>query len=232
MAAVSGAPVCPFSRIDHSKWILPTEVQKSPKEFRVTGGGIAQWTSRTFLPSLPPSRHKDHKDDEEEYENAKDFNHEPSVGGDGLEILQNLAVRGFHVQLRVFHIGVDSERTRRRPIMLISENAKRSDFNKNIINLTESENRMILILRGLRFAVQRYEHMDKWRSIKSYSNSSSSSSRYMPTECKSTAELITVSLTSPKYTDIWTDHISSTIFLFVQMYCTDFHHYGMITTLP
>lgn len=49
------------------------------------------------------------KDDEEDDEDQKDLDHEPAVGGDRLEVLEDLCVGGLHVQLGVLHVGVDPE---------------------------------------------------------------------------------------------------------------------------
>lgn len=74
--------------------------------------------SPSFLKlSLPATTHfssskEDDKDDEKDDEDQKDLDHQPAVGGDGLEVFQDLCVRGLHVELGVFNIGIDSGRGR------------------------------------------------------------------------------------------------------------------------
>lgn len=59
-------------------------------------------------PSSPlPSSKEDNKDDEEDDEDQKDLDHQPAVGGDGLEVFEDLHVCSLHVQLGVLHVGVD-----------------------------------------------------------------------------------------------------------------------------
>lgn len=58
------------------------------------------------------SSEEDDKDDEKDDEDQKDLDHQPAVGGDGLEIFQDLRVCGLHIELGVFNVGVDSGRGR------------------------------------------------------------------------------------------------------------------------
>lgn len=53
---------------------------------------------------------EDDKDDEENGENEKDLDHQPTVRGDRLEVFEDFCVSGLNVQLCVFHIGIDPER--------------------------------------------------------------------------------------------------------------------------
>ena len=52
-------------------------------------------------------RHKHDKYDEEDDENSKDFKHEPSVGGDALEVFEEFRVCSLHVRLYVCHVCVE-----------------------------------------------------------------------------------------------------------------------------
>lgn len=53
---------------------------------------------------------EDDKDDEEDDEDEKDLDHQPAVGGDWLEVFEDLCVGGLHIQLGVLHVGVDPVR--------------------------------------------------------------------------------------------------------------------------
>lgn len=55
-----------------------------------------------------PSSKEDNKDDEEDNEDQKDLDHQPAVGGDWLEVFEDLHVSSLHIQLGVLHVGVDS----------------------------------------------------------------------------------------------------------------------------
>lgn len=57
------------------------------------------------------SGEEDHKDDEEDDEDEEDLNHEPAVGRDRLEVLEDLRVGRLHVQLRVLHVSINPDRT-------------------------------------------------------------------------------------------------------------------------
>lgn len=57
---------------------------------------------------------EDNEDDEEDDEDEKDFDHQPAVGGDWLEVFEDLCVGRLHVQLRVFHVCIDPERGARQ----------------------------------------------------------------------------------------------------------------------
>lgn len=81
--------------------------------------------------SPPPSRSsfssskEDNKDDEEDNEDQKDLDHQPAVGGDGLEVFEDLHVRGVHIQLGVLHVSVDPRTERESkftpfPLLLIT----------------------------------------------------------------------------------------------------------------
>ncbi|GCC40498.1 hypothetical protein chiPu_0024016, partial [Chiloscyllium punctatum] len=48
-----------------------------------------------------------HEDDEEDGEDEEDLDHQPAVGGDGLEVFEDLGVRRCHVQLCVLNIGIN-----------------------------------------------------------------------------------------------------------------------------
>lgn len=50
---------------------------------------------------------EDHKYDEEDHQHEEYLNHEPAIGGDGLEVFEDLGVSHFHVQLSVLHIGIN-----------------------------------------------------------------------------------------------------------------------------
>lgn len=52
-------------------------------------------------------REEDDEDDEENYEDKKDLNHQPAVGGDRLEVFEDFRVSGLDVQLCVLHVGVN-----------------------------------------------------------------------------------------------------------------------------
>lgn len=71
---------------------------------------------KLFLPDTArfSSSKEDDKNDEKDDEDQKDLDHQPAVGGDRLEIFKDLSVCGLHVELRVFNVGIDSERGRRR----------------------------------------------------------------------------------------------------------------------
>lgn len=53
---------------------------------------------------------EDDKDDEEDDEDEKDLDHQPAVGGDRLEVFEDLCVGRLHVQLRVLHICINPAR--------------------------------------------------------------------------------------------------------------------------
>lgn len=53
------------------------------------------------------SSKEDDKDDEEDDEDQKDLDHQPAVGGDGLEVFEDLHVCSVHIQLGVLHVSVD-----------------------------------------------------------------------------------------------------------------------------
>lgn len=53
------------------------------------------------------SSKEDNKDDEEDDEDQKDLDHQPAVGGDGLEVFKDLHVCSVHIQLGVLHVSVD-----------------------------------------------------------------------------------------------------------------------------
>lgn len=61
--------------------------------------------------ALPLSRQgsgqEDHEDNEEDDEDEEDFDHEPSIGSDRLEVLEDLGVSSLNVQLSSQHILVD-----------------------------------------------------------------------------------------------------------------------------
>lgn len=88
--------VCVFA---HSP-ISPSSVPPSFKPF-----GSVSTPSYTQRCSF--SGKEDHKDDEEDDENEEYLDHEPAIGGDGLEVLQYLGVGHFHIQLGVLHVGVN-----------------------------------------------------------------------------------------------------------------------------
>lgn len=50
---------------------------------------------------------EDDKDDEEDDEDKEDLDHKPAVGGDRLEVFEDLCVGRLHVQLGVLHISID-----------------------------------------------------------------------------------------------------------------------------
>lgn len=52
---------------------------------------------------------EDYKDDEEDDEDKEDLDHQPAIGGDRLEIFQDLCVGSFHIQLSIFHIRINPE---------------------------------------------------------------------------------------------------------------------------
>lgn len=56
---------------------------------------------------------EDDKDDEEDDEDEKDLDHQPAVGGDWLEVFEDLCVSAVHVQLGVFNVSVNPEREAR-----------------------------------------------------------------------------------------------------------------------
>lgn len=56
--------------------------------------------------SLSSSK-EDNKDDEEDDEDQKDLDHQPAVGGDGLEVFEDLHVCSVHIQLGVLHVSID-----------------------------------------------------------------------------------------------------------------------------
>lgn len=58
---------------------------------------------------------EDDKDNEEDDQDEEDLDHQPAVGGDRLEVLEDLRVGRLHVQLGVLHVGVDPAVGRRRP---------------------------------------------------------------------------------------------------------------------
>lgn len=70
----------------------------------------------SLLNSPPPqllilsSSEEDNKDDEEDDEDEKDLDHQPAVGGDRLEVFEDLCVGGLHVQLGVLNVSVDPVR--------------------------------------------------------------------------------------------------------------------------
>lgn len=75
------------------------------------------FTSPSLCVLLPSARpllfslsEEDDKDDEEDDEDEKDLDHQPAVGGDWLEVFEDLCVGGLHVQLGVFHVSVDPVR--------------------------------------------------------------------------------------------------------------------------
>lgn len=53
---------------------------------------------------------EDNKDDEEDDEDEKDLDHQPAVGGDWLEVFEDLCVGSLHVQLGVLHVSIDPVR--------------------------------------------------------------------------------------------------------------------------
>lgn len=53
-------------------------------------------------------RHKNDKENKEKYEDAKYFDHEPSIFGDRLEILQYFTMRSFDIQFGILHVGIDT----------------------------------------------------------------------------------------------------------------------------
>lgn len=59
------------------------------------------------------SSKEDDKNDEKDNEDQKDLDHQPAVGGDRLEIFQDLRVCSLHVELGVFNVGIDSGRGRK-----------------------------------------------------------------------------------------------------------------------
>ena len=65
---------------------------------------------RSPQPLLFSLSKEDNKDDEEDDEDEKDLDHQPAVGGDWLEVFEDLRVGRFHVQLRVFNVGIDPAR--------------------------------------------------------------------------------------------------------------------------
>ncbi len=54
---------------------------------------------------------EDDEDDEEDDEDQKDLDHQPAVGGDWLEVFEDLCVSGLHVQLGVLDISIDPARS-------------------------------------------------------------------------------------------------------------------------
>lgn len=60
------------------------------------------------------SSKEDDKNDEKDNEDQKDLDHQPAVGGDRLEIFQDLRVCSLHVELGVFNVGIDSGRGRKK----------------------------------------------------------------------------------------------------------------------
>lgn len=71
-----------------------------------SGGGGRREGQATEPPS--PSGQEHHEDDEEDDEDEEDLHHEPAVGSDRLEVLQDLCVCSINIQLGVFHVGIDS----------------------------------------------------------------------------------------------------------------------------
>ena len=61
--------------------------------------------------------HEYNKNNEEEDEYEEDFNDEPSVGRDGLEVLQQFWMSSFNIQLRVLHICIDPETKQQQRIL-------------------------------------------------------------------------------------------------------------------
>lgn len=59
---------------------------------------------------LLSSSEEDDKDDEEDDQDKKDLDHQPTVGGDRLEIFEDLSVGSLHVQLGVLNVGIDPVR--------------------------------------------------------------------------------------------------------------------------
>lgn len=58
------------------------------------------------IPYIKNSRNKNNKENKKDYENCKNFDHQPSVGGNGLKITDNLAVGQFNVCMTLFNIAV------------------------------------------------------------------------------------------------------------------------------
>lgn len=50
---------------------------------------------------------EDNKDDEEDDEDQKDLDHQPTIGGNWLEVFKDLCVCGFYVELGVLNISVN-----------------------------------------------------------------------------------------------------------------------------
>lgn len=74
---------------------------------------ILESSSQSCLFDLHPaapllsSSEKDNKDDEEDDQDQKYLDHEPAVGGDGLEVFEDLHVSSLHIQLGVLHVSID-----------------------------------------------------------------------------------------------------------------------------
>lgn len=80
---------------------------------------MSSQSSLFYFPSvLLPSRQllifssseEDNEDDEEDDKDEKDLDHQPAVGGDWLEVFEDLCVGGLHVQLGVLNVSIDPVR--------------------------------------------------------------------------------------------------------------------------
>lgn len=61
----------------------------------------------TPTPLILSSSEEDNKDDKEDDEDEKDLDHQPSVGGNRLEVFEDLHVGSLHIQLCVLDVSVD-----------------------------------------------------------------------------------------------------------------------------
>lgn len=69
-------------------------------------------SSQSIFLLLPSAVHfssseEDNKDNEEDDKDEKDLDHQPAIGGDWLEIFQDLCVGGLHIELGVFNVSID-----------------------------------------------------------------------------------------------------------------------------
>ena len=55
------------------------------------------------------SSHENNEENKEEDKDTEDFDHQPSVGGDRAEVLQNFSMSGFNVESGVFHVGINPQ---------------------------------------------------------------------------------------------------------------------------